>query len=75
MRKILWTGLLLILTCPAYANTANPVDKNLRALLIKAVNESDSFVDRYDAEVWLVDMSRRLAKKVPEPQKRLQLLK
>ncbi len=64
-----------MLTFPVYANTADPVDEELRAALIKAVNESDSFVDRYDAEVWLVDMSNRLKKKVPDPHKRIQLLK
>lgn len=75
MHKILWTGLLLFFISAAYANTAPPIDQDLRAALIKAVNESDSFVDRYDAEVWLVDMSHRLAKKIPDPRKRLQLLK
>ena len=75
MRKLFWTGLLLLLTSPAFANTAEPVDQELRTALIKAVNESDSFVDRYDAEVWLVDMSNRLAKKIPDPNKRIQLLK
>ena len=35
-------------------------DPVLRDLLIAAVEDSSSFNDRFDAEVWLVDMSSRL---------------
>ncbi len=34
----------------------------------------DGFKDRFDAQVWLKDMSRRLADKVPDGRKRLRLL-
>ena len=34
-----------------------------------------SFADRYDAEVWLVDMSARLQRKVPNPVERLDMLR
>jgi len=51
-----------------------PVDAKLRQLLINAIEASDSFSDRYDAEVWLVDMSNRLQYKVPDPDKRLRML-
>jgi len=47
----------------------------LRLLLQKAVIESESFEDRFDAEVWLLDMSNRLKKKIPQPDKRLNLLR
>ncbi|MCZ6536337.1 MAG: transglycosylase SLT domain-containing protein, partial [Gammaproteobacteria bacterium] len=50
-------------------------DPELRRLLIEAANDSSSFEDRFDAEVWLTDMSGRLARQVPETRKRLQLLK
>jgi soluble lytic murein transglycosylase-like protein len=43
--------------------------------LQQAINDNDSFKDRFDAEVWLVDMSKRLEKKIPDPQRRLKLLK
>ena len=75
MRQILWTGLLFLYACSVFANTSTPIDQNLRSLLINAVNEADSFEDRFDAEVWLLDMSSRLEKKVSNPKKRLQLLK
>ncbi len=54
---------------------ADLVDPELKALLKKAANESDSFPDRFDAEVWLADMSRRLEKKLPYPSYRVELLK
>ena len=55
----------------------NPSTQNneLRLLLQQAIKDSDSFVDRFDAEVWLVDMSNRLKKKITDPKKRLNLLK
>lgn len=50
-------------------------DPALRRVLIEAVEEADSFTDRYAAEVWLVDMSRRLARQLPDPAERMELLK
>jgi soluble lytic murein transglycosylase-like protein len=46
----------------------------LRPLLQQAIKDSSSFEDRYDAEVWLVDMSNRLEDKIPDDAKRLKLL-
>ena len=50
-------------------------DAELRALLTKTVNESSSFYDRFDAEVWLVDMSGRLKRYIKDPEQRLKILK
>jgi soluble lytic murein transglycosylase-like protein len=50
-------------------------DEELRSLLIKAVNESNSFEDRFVAEVWLTDMSGRLEKRIKEHDRRLEMLK
>jgi soluble lytic murein transglycosylase-like protein len=47
----------------------------MRRLLIKAISAADSFEDRYDAEVWLTDMSNRLSSKVEDPEERLRILK
>ena len=47
----------------------------MRTALLKAVNSSDSFIDRFDAEVWLTDMSRRLEIRVKDPDERLYILK
>ena len=35
-------------------------DPELREILLTAIKDADSFEDRFDAEVWLTDMSRRL---------------
>lgn len=47
----------------------------LRGLLQQAINDSSSFKDRFDAEVWLLDMSNRLKKIMPDVRKRLKLLR
>jgi len=66
--------LLFVLCAPGHA-MEQPFDPELRDLLIEAVNNSDSFQDRFDAEVWLVDMSNRLEPYVTDDQKRINLLK
>ena len=76
---ILVSSLLLGIT-QSFANE-NTLAKNLstnnelRLLLQQAVKDSDSFTDRFDAEVWLIDMSNRLKKKIKQPEKRLTLLR
>jgi len=50
-------------------------DAELRTALFTAIQDNNSFSDRFDAEVWLLDMSNRLRKKVPDTQERIQLLK
>ena len=50
-------------------------NEELRELLKAAVESSDSFPDRYDAEVWLIDMSARLSPILPDTEHRLNLLK
>ena len=57
-----------------YADT-QPVDPKLRQLLSAAINSSESFDDRFHAEVWLVDMSNRLRRFVKDEKTRLSMLK
>lgn len=57
------------------APAQNEPDPELRKLLIEAVNSSDSFEDRFDAEVWLTDMSARLERQIPDDETRLELLR
>lgn len=47
----------------------------MRVFLKSAIDKSDSFADRFDAEVWLLDMSTRLAPFMPNPEERLDLLR
>ncbi len=51
------------------------VDPQLRAVLLEAVASADSFDDRFAAEVWLTDMSQRLASQVPDVDERLRILR
>ena len=69
-------GISLVIYSNAYADNMSPETRNeLRILLQQAIKDSDSFEDRYDAEVWLVDMSSRLSDKIPDNEKRLKLLR
>ncbi|MEH6569234.1 MAG: lytic transglycosylase domain-containing protein [Halioglobus sp.] len=58
--------------------TAQPRDSGerdaLRSFLEQTINTADSFEDRYDAEVWFIDMSARLERFVKDPEARLTLL-
>ncbi len=55
--------------------SAQTLDNDLVTLLKQTVNDSSSFNDRWEAEVWLVDVSGRLEKYVKNPEKRFYLLK
>lgn len=58
------------------ASTAEPdVDEGLRRVLLDAVADAGSFDDRFSAEVWLSDMSQRLASQVPDIDERLHILR
>ncbi len=70
----LLAGLAGILPEPSLAATRERPDAELRQVLIDAINSSDSFEDRFDAEVWLTDMSRRLQRQIEDPQERIELL-
>lgn len=50
-------------------------DPNLRKALIEAVENNDSFEDKYEAEVWLMDMSTRLKRWMPDSKKRFEFLR
>ena len=56
------------------AKVLTPEQERLRSFLDETINSSDSFEDRFDAEVWLVDMSARLAPLVPNNKQRLKVL-
>jgi soluble lytic murein transglycosylase-like protein len=72
-------GALLFLTLsgarPAWSATQERPDADMRTSLIKAIHSSESFTDRFDAEVWLTDMSSRLQRQVQDPDERLTILK
>ncbi len=66
--------LLLSLTLSTVAAQDGP-DPELRQLLRAAASEADSFPDRFDAQVWLSDMSSRLERQVEDHEERIEILK
>jgi len=66
---------LLLLPLLAGAATTERPDNLMRRLLIEAIDSAGSFHDRFDAEVWLSDMSNRLKIRISDPQERLRILR
>ncbi len=60
---------------PAVANVDPRDDAELRRALLVAVQDPGSFTDRFEAEVWLFDMSQRLSRRMPDVHERLRFLK
>ena len=50
-------------------------DPELRKLLKEAIESDSGFEDRFEAQVWLLDMSRRLEAFVADPRTRIEMLK
>jgi soluble lytic murein transglycosylase-like protein len=79
MAKRLTTALFLLIVntlaiTQVFADNQT-IDPKLRQLLTDAINSSESFDDRFHAEVWLVDMSNRLQRYVKDEKFRLAMLK
>lgn len=73
-RFILTLCLAAVLLAPANAWAQETLDPELREALRVAAGAADSFDDRFDAEVWLADMSRRLERQVTDPEERMRIL-
>ena len=71
--RIALTAGWFLASAPAAA--LEPIDPELRAMLKAAAADTESFPDRFEAEVWLMDMSRRLERKLPDATFRIDLLK
>lgn len=67
-------GCSLVAPASTWAATIERPDDAMRSLLKDTITKANSFKDRFDAEVWLVDMSGRLEKFVRNPDERLQIL-
>ncbi|ASP39941.1 hypothetical protein CHH28_15235 [Bacterioplanes sanyensis] len=66
---------LLIAPQQGLANAAPAIDPELRQSLSEAAASIDTFADRFEAEVWLVDISSRLKRYMPDDKKRLEFLR
>jgi len=76
-RSLAFCFCLIFLLSLSTISTASPQqnDPELRQRLIQAINASNSFKDRFDAEVWLLDMSSRLQKRIGDAKPRLNMLR
>ena len=72
--RIALSYVLTALLVPGISFAEQVPDPELREVLRTAANAADSFPDRYDAEVWLTDMSRRLHRQVQDPDERINIL-
>lgn len=73
----LLAAMLFMLSSVLQANsksTQHEIDPELRKKLKQTIAQSDSFADRFDAEVWLVQKSAVLKRYISDPDKRLQVL-
>jgi len=75
VRLPLWVPMLAILVLGTAHSSTTQTDPELRRLLREAIASDVGFSDRFDAEVWLVDMSGRLERFIPDPESRITLLK
>jgi soluble lytic murein transglycosylase-like protein len=66
---------ITLLSATADTQAAESPDPLLRERLREAINDSTSFPDRFDAQVWLTDMAQRLGEQVKEPEERVFILK
>jgi len=66
---------LTILLNVASTNAADKPDPELMKRLRDVASSADSFPDHFEAEVWLTDMSARLAHQVTDSGERLEILK
>lgn len=75
-QRTLCMVVMLVASVAATTLAAEPqADPELREALRAAANDTASFTDRFEAEVWLTDMSRRLERQVSDPAERIEILK
>jgi soluble lytic murein transglycosylase-like protein len=77
IRRILLTGaatVILLMAATGIPAATQAPDPALRELLRDAVNESTSFPDEFDAQVWLTDMANRLGTQVKNPDEKILIL-
>ncbi|MBN1378495.1 MAG: lytic transglycosylase domain-containing protein [Gammaproteobacteria bacterium] len=70
---VLWPGFFCSTSYAQQEQRA--ITPELRELLEHAIQSTDSFEDRFEAEVWLTDMSTRLKLRVSDDRERLTILR
>jgi soluble lytic murein transglycosylase-like protein len=74
-RAILAALIYVALLATGTAVAQGQPDPELRETLRAAASDTESFEDRFHAEVWLTDMSRRLERQVKDSEERIKILK
>ena len=75
LQSVVGLALLLLISSAVAAPVRQAPEPELRQLLQHTVAQADSFDDRFDAEVWLLDMSTRMRRFIPDAQERLTFLR
>lgn len=73
--RLLITCILLLSATAIAQQQPGEVTPELRALLLEAIESTDSFQDRFEGEVWLSDMSSRMRSYIPDDQERITILR
>jgi soluble lytic murein transglycosylase-like protein len=72
-------GVLLILSTVADAQVYKPLSASVRTVLHHSVSDQGApklaFATQYEADVWLMEMSRRLQNRLPDAEYRIDFLK
>jgi soluble lytic murein transglycosylase-like protein len=66
---------ILALTLCVFSLAHATGEPELKRLLREAIESDIGFQDRFEAQVWLLDMSRRLERFVEDPKTRIEMLK
>lgn len=67
-------SITLLLFFSASTTFAKVVDAELASLLKQAIEDTSAYHDRFEAEVWYVDMNTRLKKRIKDNKERINLL-
>jgi len=78
-RQLCLSGWLLFASTCAIAQVYTPLSASVRAVLHHSVSDRSepklAFASQYEADVWLMDMSRRLQNRLPDDEYRMDFLK
>ena len=74
-RIISFLALCIFFYSPLCLTSTSQFDPELRKALQLAINSPNGFQDKFDAEVWLQDMSTRLSHFIEDPKERIDILK
>jgi soluble lytic murein transglycosylase-like protein len=74
-RRAILQAFLICISCALQAQQNSDISPALRKALKHSISQASSFTDRFDAEVWLIDMSGRIEHLVDNRLERINILK